>query len=121
MNKLPWIILAVMALAYFGSRAEPEAATPPEYHLTVESIACENIAGIKSRALISIRNSGTTTIEYAKVAARVGPEVSATYLSPHTLHPGTIATAMAYNTAGGAEPCEVLSVTDRDGYPAVIN
>ena len=121
MKKIALVVAILAGLYYLGSRAEPGASASPGYHLTVESIACENIAGIKSRALISIRNSGTTTIEYAKVAARVGPEVSATYLRPHTLHPGTIATAMAYNTAGGAEPCEVLSVTDRDGYPAVIN
>ena len=123
MKKLALVVLVIAGLYYTGSRSEPDvsAAAPPDHRVAVESLACESVPGGKARASVSIRNAGDSTLEYAQVAVRVGSQTNARYLRPTTLHPDGIGTALVYNTSGGHSPCEVVAVTDRDGYSATLD
>src|SRR5690625_2679183 len=120
MNKILLVVLALMALYFIGSRGEVHPPEPPNHRAFVESLTCEDVAGVRSRAFVTIRNTGETTIEYARAHVRIGGEVVSGYLSPRPLRPGGIADAMIYNTSSGPEPCEIVSVSDRDGHQATV-
>lgn len=120
MNKILIVVLVILAIALLAPNHERAEPDPPEHRAFVESLSCEDVAGVRSRAFVTIRNTGETTIESPKVHVRIGSEVASGYLRPYPLRPGGIADAMIYNSSGGPEPCEVVSVTDRDGYQAVV-
>ena len=120
MNKILLVVLVLMALYFIGARDEQPPPEPPQHWVFVESLSCEDVYGVRSRAFVTIRNTGDTTIEYARVHVRIGSEVASGYLSPRPLRPGGIADAMIYNTSGGPEPCEVVSLADGDGHQATV-
>jgi len=122
-----FIGLAVLfgSASAIGSSAQSTPSTPqqvsaPGYTVNVVSVECRDNYG-RNRADITVTNTGSTTIPFAKVFVqfkdRSGNVLSAQdgYLSPHDVPPGATASATVYSSRGGAETCGVTSLQDRDG------
>lgn len=120
MNRVLIAIGVVAVIAYLAPKPEATPVDPPEHRIAVESLACQDL-GTKSRAFVTIRNTGDTTINYPNVSVRIGTQVGTSYASPRPLRPGGIAESLVYNASSGSVPCEILAVTDGDGYKAAIH
>lgn len=119
MKRILIAVAVIAAIAYLVPKPEAEPVKPPEHRISIESLSCQDL-GTKSRAFVTIRNTGDTTIDYPNVSVRIGTQVGTSYASPYPLRPGGIAESLVYNTSSGAEPCEILAITDSDGYSAAI-
>lgn len=107
--------LALLLLLAGCTAAAPTA--PPQHMLDVLSVSCDPNFN-RPRAVVAVRNSGATTIEYAKGLVSFGGEMHDSYFSPRPLRPGGTASLTTYADFGGSVDCSLVSVTDRDGFSA---
>jgi hypothetical protein len=142
-----WIVLVVVVLtlgfcsyvAYlFGEATEgtslsspteaiesPSQRVAPSYSLKVVSTECADNYG-KNRADVTVKNTGTNTIPYAKAFVefqdKSGKLLSAqdSYFSPTAIPPGATASTTVYSSGGGAKTCGLSSVQDGDGNAVTL-
>ena len=103
------------------------SATPasPAHSVTVVSVECQDNYG-RNRADITVTNTGSTVIPYAKVFVQfkdsTGKVLSAqdSYLRPHDVPPGATASATVYSSGGGSESCGVTAIQDGDGNAVAL-
>ena len=93
-------------------------ASRPQHKVDLLSFTCE-ANGRRPLATVTIRNSGSTTISYAKAFVSFSGAIEDSYFSPHDLPPGVIAKANVYSPGGG-DGCQIISVQDGDGVQAAI-
>lgn len=97
----------------------------PSYELTVVSFSCEG--GRYSKADITVRNSGATTIPFAKAffdfTDGAGKVVATgdSYFSPNNIPPGSTASANVYASPNvDFARCRPTGIQDRDGHRATL-
>lgn len=85
---------------------------------------CDN--QYRGKADITIRNTGSTAIPFAKVFVEFtnkdGSVASAqdSYFSPSTIPPGASASATVYSNGPSAQSCGPTRMQDGDGNPVVM-
>ena len=132
-----WIVLALLLLMIYScvkvaaniggsdTSAVPSSTSnaQPTYSVTVVSTECREDYG-KNEADITVRNTGPTTIPFAKAfvefrdgADGAGNVLSAqdSYFSPHDIPPGATASASVYSSGGGAKSCGMTAMQDGSG------
>jgi hypothetical protein len=103
-----------------GAATTGSAPASQSYKVTVVSVNCRSDYG-RDRADITVRNTGTETIPYAKAFVEFttdgGKVVSAddSYFSPTDIPPGATASATVYAGGGGADKCGMTAIQDGDG------
>lgn len=126
-----WIVLAFIGLMMYscirvasnmdsgttGSSAASPAASRLDHRVELMSFVCEKRYE-RTRAELTIRNEGSTTMEFSKAIVNFDGAMVDGYFSPHTLAPGVIATNTIYSPGGGG--CQLIAVQDRDGVQAAI-
>lgn len=109
--------------SWLGSSPSPQQR--PIYSVKVVSVECRDNYG-RNRADVTVTNTGSTTIPYAKVFVQFndgsGKVLSAqdNYLSPHDIPPGAAASATVYSSGGGSKTCGLVGVQDGDGNAVVL-
>lgn len=108
-----------------GTSSISPPAAAPAYSVRVESFECEKGGG-RTRADMTITNTGQIAIPYAKAYfefSKAGQVTSAndSYFRPTTIPPGARASATVYSGSGSdADTCTPKAIQDRDGYPVTI-
>lgn len=136
-----WIVLAFMGLVLYacvkvaanlapvdgGSAVNTPtrvAAAAPSYTVKVVSVECD--ASGRDRADITVQNTGTATIPYAKAFAeftsKSGGVDSAqdSYFRPHDIPPGARASATVYSNGSGSHKCGLVRIQDGDGNQVTL-
>lgn len=118
--KRPMKAIALLLLLAGCTAAEtPTAAEQPAHTVDVLSVSCSPNAG-RPRADVSVRNTGTTTIEYPSGTVSFGGAVFSGHLNPHPLRPGGTASMMVFANNGDSDACSLVSVMDGDGFSASL-
>lgn len=110
-----------------SSLAESSPVAGPSYELEVVDLACSE-SGSYAKAKVTVRNTGTTAIPYAKAFFEwrsTSGQIAGTddtYFSPSTIPPGATASAAAMNRDVTAwETCRLSTVQDRDGNAVALS
>ena len=121
------LLIAVVGWAALRAQADRPAQKAqhqepaPSLTAQVVSVTCDPNAG-RTRANITIRNTGSTPIQYPKAYVRFGSDMHDSYLSPDSVPPGSLASGRVYSpTRGGSTSCELVSVQERNGVPVVLS
>lgn len=126
-----WIVLGFMVLLMYScyqvmrprtqaeivSQQRAAEAARPVYEFTVQSFTCES-RGSYTTPRITGRNTGNTTIPYAKIFVTVGEAAEDTYFSPTDIPPGSIASADPMVRAHGR--CSISGMQDGYGNPVTL-
>lgn len=126
-----WIVLGFLVLLMYGcyqafrprtadeiiSQQRAAEAARPKYEFTMDSFSCETL-GSYTRPKVTGRNTGTTTIPFAKLYVTVGGVAGEIYFDPHTIPPGSIASAEPMVRAEGR--CSITGMQDGRGNPVVL-
>lgn len=119
--------LAENAQSQESGAVAPQQPVGPKHSVEVVNVSCEQNYS-RPKASITVRNTGETAIEYAKVYVKFtrkdGSVASAedSYLRPSTIPPGSLASANTFSAEGadGIVNCGLEAVQDRDGNPVAI-
>lgn len=109
-----------VAVAAVGEHPKPKT-----HQLQVISIECAS-HGL-DRADITVRNTGETTISFAKAFVQFkdksGSVIGAhdSYFSPNEIPPGAVASADVYSNGTGAYTCGLIAVQDSNGIAAALS
>lgn len=114
-------VLALLAVAWSAAkrpqpaqRQQDAPASPdqPDLSASVVSLTCSPNHG-RPRADITIRNIGTTAINYPKAFIDFGGAIGDGYLRPHPIPPGSLASGVIYSPDSRPQAnCALIGLQD---------